>query len=61
MHNLKINDTNEHAYRKRLTDLEKEFMVARERADGGGIVRELGMDMYILGYVFERDNPGPTV
>ena len=36
MHNLKRNETNEHAYKtERLTGLEKEFMVARERADGG--------------------------
>ena len=36
MHNLKRNATNEHAYKtERLTGLEKEFMVARERADGG--------------------------
>ena len=48
MWNLKINDTNELAYKtERLTDLENKLMVA----SGEGIVREFGMDMYTLLYL----------
>ena len=37
--------------RKRLTDLEKELMVARGERWREGIVRESGMDMYTLLYL----------
>ena len=48
MWNLKINDTNELAYKtERLTDLENKLMVA----SGEGIVREFGIDMYTLLYL----------
>ena len=47
---------------------QKETHRLRERIHGcqgkgrwWGIVREFGMDMYMLGYVFERDNQAPTV
>ena len=33
--------------RKRLTDLEKELMVAGGRVGEGRIVREFGMDLYL--------------
>ena len=36
--------------RNRLTDLENKDMVARGR-DGGGMVGEVGMDMYTLLYI----------
>ena len=45
MWNLKINDTNELAYKtERLTDLENKLMVA----SGEGIVREFGKVTYTL-------------
>ena len=37
--------------RNRLTDLENELMVAREKRWGEGIVREFGMDMHTLLYL----------
>ena len=37
--------------RKRFTDLENEFMVAREEGWGDRLVREFGMDMYTLPYL----------
>ena len=47
MWNLKINDTNELAYKtERLTDLENKLMVA----SGDGIVREFGKVTYTLLY-----------
>ena len=37
--------------RKRLTDLENEFMVARGKGWGEGIVRESGINMHTLIYL----------
>ena len=53
MQNLKRNDTNEFIYkiRNRLTDLEDEFMITREKGLGQRIVREFGIDTYTLLYL----------
>ena len=49
MRNLKRNDTNELTYKTETdSDLEKELMVLRGDGPGGGIVREFGMDIYML-------------
>ena len=57
MWNLKINDTNELAYKtERLTDLENKLMVA----SGEGIVREFGINIYTT--IYKTDNrQGPNV
>ena len=53
MQNLKRNDTNELIYkiRNRLTDLENEFMITREKGLGQRIVRKFGIDTYTLLYL----------
>ena len=52
MCNLKRNDTNEFTKEKRrLTNLEDEFMVAREEGWGEGVVREFWMDVHTLLYL----------
>ena len=37
--------------KKRLTDLDDELMVARREGQGEGIVKEFGMDLYMLLYL----------
>ena len=43
--------------RNRLTDLENELMVTREggQGQGGGIVREFGIDMLYLKWITKKD------
>ena len=58
MQNLKRNDTSELIYkiRNRLTDLENELMITREKGLGERIVREFGIDMYTLLYLKQITN-----
>ena len=51
MWNLKRNDTTELTYKTEI-DLQNELMAARQgRIAGGGIVREMEIDMYTLLYL----------
>ena len=53
MCNLKKNDANEFIYknRNRLTGLENELMITKGEECGGDMVKEFGIDMYILLYL----------
>ena len=54
--NLKTNDSNELTFKtERDSVLENEFMVAGGRS-GEGIVREFGMDLYMLLYLKQITN-----